>query len=216
MSEPGSTGPAPGWYPDPDAGQGVRYWDGSMWSTYRRDTAPPKATALVGEHRESESSLDTPDGQPYVSLTRAVALVFRQYAVFRGRASRSEYWWWVVFGIFVDLVLAAVGRLILHSGSTVAAERVLVWIQIIVALVFFVPQLAVATRRLHDMGFSGSWLFLILPVFVPIRLIALIGFICVIVLNVFLAMPSQQQDNKYGPPPRKGKTPNYNSTPDLI
>jgi uncharacterized membrane protein YhaH (DUF805 family) len=151
-----------------------------------------------------------------VTLTRAVSLAFKQYAVFRGRASRSEYWWWVVFGIFLDLVLIAATRLLLASQPIDSGTLIFLWVQILIGLALLLPQLAVATRRLHDMGFSGAWLFLIVPVVIPIRFIAIFGFICSIVLLVLLAMPSQQQENRFGPPSRKGKPKSYERAPDLI
>jgi uncharacterized membrane protein YhaH (DUF805 family) len=219
MSEPTSAGSKPGWYPDPETGQGVRYWDGSSWSTYRRDAAPPTATSLVGKSRANDApkeELDRPDGVPYVTLARAVSLAFKQYSVFRGRATRSEYWWWVVFGILVDLAVLAATRLLLASQPSGSGVFALPWLELVVGLALLLPQLAVATRRLHDMGFSGAWLFLLVPAVIPIRFIALFGFICAIVLLVLLAMPSQPTDNRYGPPSRKGKPTKHVPKPDLI
>jgi uncharacterized membrane protein YhaH (DUF805 family) len=60
---------------------------------------------------------------------------------FKGRASRSEYWW---FALFVVLVSFAAGLL----GDAANA---------LVALALFLPYLAVSARRLHDIGRSGWW-----------------------------------------------------------
>lgn len=104
----------------------------------------------------------------------AIKSVLSQYAGFSGRARRSEYWWWVLFTLLWS------------------------WIPIlnlILCLIFFLPSLAVAIRRLHDTGRSGWWIL--------ISLIPLIGFI---VLLIFYCTDSQIGTNQYGPSP-KGNNP---------
>lgn len=63
---------------------------------------------------------------------------------------------------------------------------------LILALVFFIPTIAVATRRLHDTGRSGWWQLLW---FIPI-----IGWI---VLVVFLAQQTSPQNNQWGLPAKR-------------
>ena len=58
------------------------------------------------------------------------------------------------------------------------------------ALVFFLPNLAVTVRRLHDVGRSGFWLLLVL---VPV--------IGALIVLVFLLLESQREPNKWGPLP---------------
>jgi len=75
--------------------------------------------------------------------------VTKKYAEFEGMATRSEYWWFLLFVIVIDALV------------TVAFEP----LSGIFALAMIVPLLAVGARRLHDIGRSG-WLQLlfILPV----------------------------------------------------
>jgi uncharacterized membrane protein YhaH (DUF805 family) len=118
----------------------------------------------------------------------ACARVLRRYAVFSGRASRGEFWWWwlavsVVWSALVvvpslaagtlgpvDLRLGPFGGLPLGAlpvlsatGDGVVDERgwasavTSVWLVLTV-----IPTVAVASRRLHDAGFSGAWLLLVL------------------------------------------------------
>lgn len=111
----------------------------------------------------------------------AIRSVLSQYVGFSGRASRSEYWiWWG----FLVVVYFAIGALALLFGSTgyVAAG--------LVGLAFFLPNLAVTVRRLHDTGRSGFWL-----------LIVLIPVIGALVLLVFLLLDGQSEPNKWGAPP---------------
>jgi uncharacterized membrane protein YhaH (DUF805 family) len=141
-----------------------------------------------------------------------------KYADFSGRAPRAEYWWFflalIVTYIVVNIVESIVGinKMILGVYGPLAA---LLW------LATLVPSLAVGVRRLHDTNRSG-WLIL-LPI-VPYvlafalggpammagglgaglgiaMLFLLIGFVCALVLLVFMVFPSAAGDNRYGPNP---------------
>jgi uncharacterized membrane protein YhaH (DUF805 family) len=84
--------------------------------------------------------------------------VTRKYADFHGSATRSEYWWFVLFLIVINGLLG------------VAAE----WAAGLFALAMLVPYFAVGTRRLRDIGRSPWWWALLaLPVVGWILLIVL-------------------------------------------
>jgi uncharacterized membrane protein YhaH (DUF805 family) len=110
----------------------------------------------------------------------------RKYAVFSGRARRSEYWFFILFtailGIVGSILDATFG---LRSGSYGSGP-----IQGILQLAVLVPTIAVGARRLHDTGRSGWW-----------QLISLIPFIGWIVLIVFFVQDSQPA-NQHGPNPK--------------
>lgn len=76
-----------------------------------------------------------------VDFGTAIKLYFSNYATFSGRATKSEYWWTVLFTFLVGCV------------------PYLGWIA---ALAFFIPSLAVMVRRLHDTGKSGAYYFMCL------------------------------------------------------
>ncbi|PWE55953.1 DUF805 domain-containing protein [Metarhizobium album] len=114
-----------------------------------------------------------------MSFTEAVSSALSKYVVFSGRASRSEYWWFVLFNIIVSIVAAGV-----DAALGIQAVGALV------SLALLLPGIAVGVRRLHDIDKSGWWLLI---AFVP-----LIGFI---VLIYFFVQPSQPGDNRFGPPP---------------
>ena len=101
-----------------------------------------------------------------VSYMDALKRVLKQYVPFSGRASRSEFWRFMVcreiildglagFGLIVDMVL----------GNTSAASDYAMVLLVILQLVFFLPSLAITCRRLHDVGKSGLTFLL---VFIPI------------------------------------------------
>jgi len=113
--------------------------------------------------------------------------VLRKYAVFNGRARRSEYWWFVLFNIIISLALGAIDG-VTGTFSQAAGLGLLGGLYTLAVLL---PSLAVTVRRLHDTGRSGWW-FLIM--FVP-----LIG---AIVLLVFMLLDSKPGQNQYGANPK--------------
>jgi uncharacterized membrane protein YhaH (DUF805 family) len=89
-----------------------------------------------------------------MNFFEAVETCLTKYATFRGRAPRSEYWWFFLF----NLIVSAVARMIPLLG-------------IIVPLAMLLPNMAVSVRRLHDTDRS-SW-FLLLPAPAVVILIVL-------------------------------------------
>lgn len=71
----------------------------------------------------------------------AVTSCIRNYAGFRGRASRAEYWWWTLFVVLVQAATSGLGD---AAGNLVGAALVL-------------PSIAVAVRRMHDTDHRGWW-----------------------------------------------------------
>lgn len=106
---------------------------------------------------------------------------WQQYADFRGRARRSEYWYFVLFNLIVETVLEAIAYLL---GANFLLS--------IYGLAILIPSLAVGVRRLHDAGKSG-WYMLV-------ALIPLIGWIWLIIL---LCRDSQHGTNEWGPNPKE-------------
>lgn len=100
---------------------------------------------------------------------------FKKYADFSGRASRKEYWMFILFYIIIYIALSVVGAVI---GTAV--------LSIIYTVVMLVPGVSIAARRLHDIGRTGWW-----------QLIGLIPVLGAIVLIVFLVQDSQSE-NEYG------------------
>ena len=129
----------------------------------------------------------------------AVRTCFSKYGTFSGRASRSEFWWFYLFCVLVNLVLYIPVLLLgtamtgpdSPSGAIVALWWIILIAWIILLLVLIVPQLSVGCRRLHDRGMSG-WLQLLMVV--PCGSI---------VLLIFWLMDSTPGDNQYGAPVKR-------------
>ena len=134
----------------------------------------------------------------------------KKYADFSGRASRSEFW---LFFAFV-LIAQAFARLLdafFGGGGYMPGP-----VAGLVALLLLIPQIAVAVRRLHDIGRSGRELVVpcvmlaLLPVvmsfggFLP-RIVALgyAGIVLLVFANLLLMLTKQGRSvpNKYGASP---------------
>ena len=111
----------------------------------------------------------------------------QKYAVFSGRAQRSEYWYFFLF-YFLLAVAAAILDGLVESFSQRAGMG---FFSGILALGLLLPSLAVGVRRLHDIDRSGWWL-----------LIAVIPLVGAIVLLVFTVKDSQPGPNRFGPNPK--------------
>lgn len=113
-----------------------------------------------------------------MSFMEAVKTCFRKYVDFNGRARRSEYWYFCLFNVAVNLVIDII------FGSDSALIK-------IYSVAVLLPGIAVAVRRLHDIGKSGwSYLFILIP---------LVGWIMVI---VWFCKAGDEGRNAYGEDPK--------------
>ena len=87
-----------------------------------------------------------------VSFPGAIKLGFRRYVDFRGRSTRAEFWWWMLFVLFVRIVSE-----IVYSLFTAIPFADTVPFSLIFTLLTLIPSVAVTARRLHDIGKSGWW-----------------------------------------------------------
>mgnify|MGYP000243376738 CR=1 FL=1 len=82
-------------------------------------------------------------------------VVFENYANFNGRARRAEYWWFFLFNLIITYGLIILGSVLEISALVVLSQ--------IYSLAVLIPSLAVAVRRVHDVGKSG-W-FILIPIY---------------------------------------------------
>lgn len=118
--------------------------------------------------------------QRQVTFQEAVKSGFNKYCCFTGRASRSEYWWWILFSFIVGVIVGAI-----FGDSTFG--RVF---STLVSLCLFLPGLGLSVRRLHDIGKSGWW---VLIYFIPV-----VGVVLFIIWGI---KDSDPTPNAYGPVP---------------
>lgn len=127
---------------------------------------------------------------------KAIDSVFSQYATFKGRAPRSEYWWWV-FMHLVILICAIAGDLYFLDPYAQPSLNPLTYFTGFWIIATFIPNIAVTVRRLHDAGYSGLWYLLNFAPFGPI------------VVFIMTLFPSEVDANAYGQPPFGGGGSTY-------
>lgn len=112
-----------------------------------------------------------------------LVVVLKKYAMFKGRARRKEYWYFVLYNILITIVLTII------DGVTglFSPEAGIGLLSGLYSLAVLIPGIAVSVRRLHDTNRSGWWLL--------IFLVPLVG---AIVILVFAVLDSQPDQNQYG------------------
>jgi len=115
----------------------------------------------------------------------AISRVLRNYATFDGRAQRAEFWYWFLFVIVSNMLIAFVETTINAAAPGNAAILTGAF-----SLAVFLPGLAVLVRRLHDTGRSGFWAFL--------TLVPVLGGL---ILLIWTATTGTRGPNEYGPDP---------------
>ena len=145
-----------------------------------------------------------------MALYQNFVRVMENYAVFEGRASRSEFWWYVLATVIVAFF---VGVPALALSFIPYAPYILAYGFV---LAIFTPTLAVIVRRLHDTGRSAWWslgfvvsvIYDLADHFVPPGIDALLWTVWIafmlynIVLVIFMALPGNSGENKCGADPR--------------
>jgi uncharacterized membrane protein YhaH (DUF805 family) len=114
----------------------------------------------------------------------------QKYADFTGRARRREYWMFVLFNTLIlmaTVVAAGVVGSLFDNGYTFAMAVYTVFV-----LGTVIPAMAVTVRRLHDVGRSGWWYFIIL-----------VPFVGAFVLLFWLCTDSAVGTNQWGARPKR-------------
>lgn len=113
-------------------------------------------------------------------INKYVLDVFKNHYVdFKGRATRKQYWLYSLFMSIAFLILGAVLGFLGKTGQIIFN---------LCQLAILLPSLAILARRLHDTNKSAWWIFL-----------NLVPFIGPLVLFVFLVLPSNEGENRFGP-----------------
>ena len=151
--------------------------------------------------------------KPTLNFLEAIKVCFSKYATFSGRARRSEFWWFYLLGVILNMAfsflvkwkmakIAAIESAI-YSGVDInslqaqaeSADTIFYTCAIIlsvIGLMLFIPMLAAWVRRLHDVGKSGHLLWLIL--------LCGIGGLIPLIMCISDGQPGE---NQYGPNPKE-------------
>ena len=125
-----------------------------------------------------------------MNFVQAVKSYFVRWNDFKGRSSRSEYWWATLFASLVSIFLQFPQAMLAQAESVLA---LVVMIIILVFLLFMViASFAVLVRRLHDVNRSGWWFLIYFTI------------IGIFVLLYWYVQKGDEADNRYGSDPLSG------------
>ena len=118
------------------------------------------------------------------------------YANFKGRARRKEYWMYtLIFTVLLIALMTIMFSVLSFSDETGIESGPGVYLTVILVIVFlfahFIPTIALTVRRLHDTGKSGWW-----------YLIVLVPYLGNFVIFIFTLIDGDREDNKYGSNPK--------------
>jgi uncharacterized membrane protein YhaH (DUF805 family) len=99
-----------------------------------------------------------------MTFTESIATCFSKYATFKGRATRSEFWWFYLFSLILGWAASIAGAVMFIGGGVEEMQFGADILSSFVTLALMVPTMAVSCRRLHDIGKSGWWNFILLTV----------------------------------------------------
>ena len=148
--------------------------------------------------------------------------VLGDWADFRGRASRQEYWWFVLFNVIFTTVAEVIDNLLGIEIYRIEDDSIGP-VALVYGLALLLPSLAVGVRRMHDVGKSGWFLLaplgllvagillvFLLGTFLGESFVVLTGILMVLVIVgilvwfiTVLATPGMPGQNKWGPNPNE-------------
>jgi len=114
----------------------------------------------------------------------AIKSGFHNYVTFRGRASRSEFWYWTLFAVLVALAGQIADNAVFERDPALFAS--------LISLALFLPGWAIAVRRLHDIDHSGWWILVGLTI------------VGIILLLVWACVKGTTGPNRFGSDPLPG------------
>lgn len=119
-------------------------------------------------------------------------VVFENYANFKGRARRSEYWYFALANGLISTLLVVIGVIIGSVFGDALTGGIIGYVLFgLYALATLLPGLGVVVRRLHDVGKSGWFYF-----------VAFIPFIGGIWILILFCTEGNRGPNQYGPDPK--------------
>lgn len=117
-----------------------------------------------------------------------------KYSDFNGRARRKEYWMWTLSVTIIFIFAMIMDNLLGLNFELMGQDLGYGWIYLVAGIAHLIPGLAVVVRRLHDVGKSGWFYFIVL--------IPIIGILWLLIL---LCTDGKKEDNKWGTNPKSIK-----------
>ena len=149
-------------YDAPDYGQQAPQYGSPQYSAPQYNNAAgynqqqPQYGAPQPQGTNGFFALTAPLDQPAYNCTIGEAFIrfWKKYATFKGRASRGEFWWWILCNCIIIAVLDA----IIDGDAANGIQRT---VNAIWGLATIIPSLALSVRRLHDINKPGTTLVIL-------------------------------------------------------
>ena len=136
-----------------------------------------------------------------MNFIQSISTCMRKYVTFSGRATRSEFWWFYLFTVLVNFAATSQASSFVpalldgqdmteNESSYFLNNFFFLYLSTITSLILLLPSLAVAVRRLHDVGRSGWWILIAFTV------------IGIIPLLIWYVTDTKDEENIYGPNPK--------------
>lgn len=164
--------------------------------------SPQSATPTDSETNAASAAPIVAPKVPKGPISAFYVCYLIKYVEFRGRAGRSEYWYWHLSVILISLTLYVVYKA-MDLCALECAPAFAFWSKNVVSYAVAPPNWTAAARRLHDLGLTG-WISAV-PValwFIPIPHAKLLAAIAIVALLVLFLFPGRPEANKYGPAQR--------------
>ncbi|MBN8827534.1 MAG: DUF805 domain-containing protein [Sphingobacteriia bacterium] len=148
-----------------------------------------------------------------MGFIQAIQSAYLKVFDFSGRASRSEYWYFVLFTFILGFLYGMIG--VFNNTLQILLKSYI--ISVISFIIMSVPYYTVSVRRLHDINFSGNW---IIPLIIfdiiqktlstfllshsanpTIIMVVIVICIAQLFYMILMAQPGTKSSNKYGPNP---------------
>ena len=119
-----------------------------------------------------------------MNMKESVVSVLKNWKNFSGRASRSEFWYFVlasaILGAIVGGIELATGLISIENPNATGP------LSSILNLLLAIPSISVTSRRLQDYGYSGWW---------QLSYITVIG---IFVVLIWCMLPAKEDENDWG------------------
>lgn len=138
-------------------------------------TPAPSSIVSNGNQQNSAKEMFNKLDQTESNYRQAILTCFKKFADFKGRARRSEFWYFELFCVLISLAFSFISE----DAATIAM------------IVTFIPNIAVSVRRLHDIDRSGWWM-----------LIALVPIVGILLLLFWATQEGNPTTNQYGESPK--------------
>ncbi|ENW96012.1 DUF805 domain-containing protein [Acinetobacter sp. NIPH 298] len=138
-------------------------------------TPVPSPTFANGNQHDSVKETTNKVEIILTNYQQAIFTCFKKFADFKGRARRSEFWYFELFCVVMSLAFSFISE----DAATIAM------------LVTLIPNIAVSVRRLHDIDRSGWWM-----------LIALVPIVGILLLLFWATQEGNPSTNMYGESPK--------------